>query len=103
MFSGHTVVLILFSIYWYEVIPVKRDWTFRLMQMTIWGLAPIGVWIILANRAHYTVDIVMAIYISIGVWFYFTHLWEMNVLRMKRLRSLTHPSETYASQSLDKK
>lgn len=91
MFSGHTVVLVLFGLYWYEVVPSKRDGVYLAMRSFLWSLTPLGLWTIIANRAHYTVDVVIAIYVSVGVWLGFTHFWDKGILQRQRLGSLTHP------------
>lgn len=48
-----------------------------------------GCWAILANRSHYTVDIVLAIFIVLGVWWSHAHFWHTLVLVPGRFPSLT--------------
>jgi hypothetical protein len=61
----------------------------------MWITALTGFWAIIANRSHYTVDVIVAIYISIGVWFTVSYLEEIYILRKIRLLDLTDPNAFY--------
>lgn len=47
----------------------------------MWLSTFIGAAIIIANRAHYTIDVLIAIYIGIGVWYVFGYFWNERVVK----------------------
>lgn len=61
-----------------------------------------GCWAILANRSHYTVDVILAIFIVMGVWWSHAYFWRHMVLLSGRCPSLTllyrplYPPSEYA-------
>lgn len=91
MFSGHAVVGTLFSLYWYYVKPKSRDLIFKFSRLAAWLAAAAEFFVIIANRSHYTVDVVVAVYISIGVWFTFNHFWDQTITKQDQLLDLTDP------------
>lgn len=61
----------------------------------MWIIALMGFWAIIANRSHYTVDVIVALYISIGVWFTISYLEELYIIRKAKLLALTDPNAFY--------
>lgn len=93
IFSGHAAVCTLFSLYWLYVKPTTRNIAFHLLRTLIWLTALAEMWAIIANRSHYTVDVIVAIYVSTGVFFSWTHFWEKQVEAKGSLKDLTHPHD----------
>ncbi len=87
----------LFSLYWLYAKPRKRDSTFRLFQIIMWTTAVAELWAIVANRSHYTVDVVVAIYTSIGVYYTFEYFFQNHIIFKNRLLDLTNPHEYHLS------
>lgn len=76
IFSGHAVVGTLFSLYWAHVRPRARNRIFKFMRFMVWSTTIAEFWAIIANRSHYTVDVAVAIYTSVGVFYSFSFLLE---------------------------
>lgn len=75
IFSGHTAVLVVMLLYWLSHEgPAARLTRYFRHATLMFFLA--GIWAILANRAHYTVDIVVAVYTSAGVWWSHAYFWQ---------------------------
>lgn len=91
IFSGHAAVGTLFSLYWLFVKPTVSDGSFQLLRIGIWLTSVAEIWAILANRSHYTIDVLVAIYISIGIFFTFSYAWDKAVTSKGRLADLTDP------------
>lgn len=97
MFSGHATVGTLFALYWLSVVPVKRDAVYHLLRGVNWVAAAAEMLVIIANRAHYSVDVAVAIYTSIGVYFTFAYAWHIHITARSRLTDLTQPGMVYSS------
>lgn len=91
IFSGHAAVGTLFSLYWLFVRPSVQDGAFQLIRIGIWCTSLAETWAILANRSHYSIDVIVAIYVSVGVFFTFTYVWEKAVVEKGYLTDLTDP------------
>ena len=60
IFSGHTVMLTLFNLSLNEYTP--KSW--KIFHAFCWIMNFLGMFFILANRGHYTIDVVIAFYIT---------------------------------------
>jgi len=92
MFSGHAVVGTLFSLYWLFVNPVERNIIFQFLRTMVWTSSIAELWAIIANRSHYSVDVIVAIYTSTGVFFSFSYFWDKHVTSQDELLDLTDPN-----------
>ena len=97
MFSGHATVGTLFALYWFSVVPVERFAAYDVLRSVNWVGAAAEMLVIIANRAHYTVDVAVAIYTSIGVYFTFAYTWHLHITMHGRLTDLTQPGMVYSS------
>lgn len=69
LYSGHTVMLTLTYLFIKEYSP-RRFWVYHWM---CWGLSAVGVFCILLAHDHYTVDVVVAYFITTRLfWWYHT-------------------------------
>lgn len=73
MFSGHTAVVMLFLAYSWSKKTVKNIGCSIALRAWMAVVTLIGIWSILASRAHYTMDILVAAYISMGVWWVYNY------------------------------
>ena len=63
IFSGHSMILTVFLYFW---ISRKGFWPMKVLSVLS---AILGFWAILANRSHYTVDIVIGVYVGLTMSF----------------------------------
>ncbi len=82
MFSGHTAFLTTLLLYWLTNREVPTRTSARLiplftmlMLLFYWGM----LWAIMANRTHYSMDMLVATYAVVGLWFTFDYWWELLV------------------------
>lgn len=87
MFSGHTVVFVLVTIFWHryhatiEVGPATlllrspRAWVQFGLRFALWPVTLVAVTLIISSRLHYTVDVVIAVLITLlEVYTYYADL-----------------------------
>lgn len=98
VFSGHTVIYILCALIWISHGPKNKWGILGTFLISIGAL--LGAFFVLANRAHYTIDVLLAIYIVIGVWFSVSYFFEKYLVQAKRLQELTQPSHRVEELSL---
>ncbi|KAI9229848.1 MAG: PAP2 superfamily C-terminal-domain-containing protein, partial [Piptocephalis tieghemiana] len=67
MFSGHTILYVISALIWFTYAPQGRFWRLGTFLMFCGAFA--GGMIIIANRAHYTVDVLVAVYCTIGSFY----------------------------------
>ncbi|RKP39367.1 PAP2 superfamily C-terminal-domain-containing protein, partial [Dimargaris cristalligena] len=72
MFSGHTTIFVLCTMVWISHAP--RNMLGIVGTFIILAVCVAGSIVVIANRAHYTMDVLVAWYISIGTWFTVSHL-----------------------------
>ncbi|KAK9764242.1 hypothetical protein K7432_008420 [Basidiobolus ranarum] len=86
IFSGHTSIFMLCFMVWVTYAPrniIGFGGIFLMLCLVIGGSL-----IIISNRTHYTVDVLLAIYICFGNWYAFRWFWELYVVRKNRFREL---------------
>lgn len=81
MFSGHTITITIATLTAIEYTP-KR---YRLLHVALWLYCFCGMWAILASHGHYTLDVVVAFYISSRIFMYY-HTFAHNLYLMRRNR-----------------
>lgn len=65
MFSGHALTITAITHAILEMVPDKKK---HYYQIIIWTLAGISWGLIIASRAHYSIDVIMAVYITTSNW-----------------------------------
>jgi hypothetical protein len=73
MYSGHTILLALAAISWHFYCP---QFLRIVSRIAVWGLALMGGFCIISNRSHYTSDVLIAFYMTIGCWFAVNYIWS---------------------------
>ncbi|KAG0213209.1 sphingomyelin synthase [Mortierella sp. NVP41] len=95
MFSGHTVIFVISALVWtshgYHRFPRRLRWLAWICMFFVWALCFGSAIIVIANRAHYTVDVLVAFYVAGGNWFIWTYIFDHYIEEKGRLRDLTHP------------
>lgn len=69
IFSGHSVLMMLCALTWhtyYKVIPGALS--INKVKVVIWILAGAGMLLVILSRMHYTLDVLLAIYLALTVW-----------------------------------
>lgn len=99
MFSGHTVILFLCALVWNSYYATFSDHPlfFRLargLKNCMWLFAICGSLVIISNRAHYTIDVLIAAYIAVGVWYFWAYFWNERIVRgkTKYFRTVIEPN-----------
>ncbi|KAJ1911613.1 hypothetical protein IWQ60_010053 [Tieghemiomyces parasiticus] len=90
MFSGHTTIFVLCTMVWVSHAP--RNWIGIVCTFLIATVCIAGSLVVVANRAHYTMDILVAWYVSVSVWFTVSHFWDTQVVRRGWLRTINFPN-----------
>ncbi|KAG0089235.1 sphingomyelin synthase [Podila epicladia] len=76
MFSGHTVIFVISALVWtshgYHRFPRRYRWLAWIVMLFVWALCIGSALIVIANRAHYTVDVLVAFYVAGGNWYLLT-------------------------------
>lgn len=95
MFSGHTIIFVISALVWtshgYHRFPRRYHWLAWICMLFVWALCIGSAFIVIANRAHYTVDVLVAFYIAEGNWYTLTYLFDRYIEGKGRLRDMTHP------------
>ncbi|KAF8949118.1 sphingomyelin synthase [Haplosporangium gracile] len=95
MFSGHTVIFVISALVWtshgYHRFPKRYRWLAWICMLFVWALTFGSAIIVIANRAHYTVDVLVAFYIAGGNFYIWTYIFDHYIEEKGRLRDLTHP------------
>ncbi|KAG0281226.1 sphingomyelin synthase [Linnemannia exigua] len=95
MFSGHTVIFVISALVWtshgYHRFPRRFRWLAWISLFLVWALCFGSAIIVIANRAHYTVDVMVAFYVAGGNWYIFTYLFDHYIEERGRLKDLTRP------------
>ncbi|KAF9941371.1 hypothetical protein BGZ67_005201 [Mortierella alpina] len=95
MFSGHTVIFVISALIWtshgYHRFPRRLRWLAVSCVIFVWGLCIGSALIVIANRAHYTSDVLVAFYVAAGNFYLWTYLLDKYIEDKGRLRDLTHP------------
>ncbi|KAF9967939.1 hypothetical protein BGZ70_007573 [Mortierella alpina] len=95
MFSGHTVIFVISALVWtshgYHRFPHRLRWLAWICLIFVWCLCIGSAIIVIANRAHYTVDVLVAFYVAGGNFYIWTHIFEHYIEGKGRLKDLTRP------------
>ncbi|KAJ2040743.1 hypothetical protein H4S04_002732 [Coemansia sp. S16] len=91
IYSGHTLIFVVCSLVWSSFAP--RNWLGRILTAFVYGLAIAGSLIVIANRAHYTIDVLLAWYIAPGAWYIVAWFWFWHVTKKGRLLKIEFPVE----------
>ncbi|KAF9190662.1 hypothetical protein BGZ50_000124 [Haplosporangium sp. Z 11] len=95
MFSGHTIIFVVSGLVWtshgYHRFPERLRWLAVVSIIFIWCLCVGSAIVIIVNRAHYTVDVLVAFYIAGGNFYIWTYVFEHYIEDRGHLRDLTHP------------
>jgi len=67
IFSGHTMILILCYLIIVEYTPVS-SWCW-LLHWLLWLVAISGVLMLMVSRGHYTIDVIIAYFVTTRLWF----------------------------------
>lgn len=67
IFSGHTMILILCYLIIVEYTPVS-SWCW-LLHWLLWFVAVAGVGMLMMSRGHYTVDVIIAYFVTTRLWY----------------------------------
>ncbi|KAG0210963.1 hypothetical protein BGX28_008671 [Mortierella sp. GBA30] len=95
MFSGHTVIFVISALVWtshgYHRFPHRLRWLAWICMIFVWCLCIGSAFIIIANRAHYTVDVLVAFYVAGGNFYLWTYIFDRYIQDKGRLKDLTQP------------
>ncbi|KAG0257761.1 hypothetical protein DFQ27_004943 [Actinomortierella ambigua] len=95
MFSGHTVIFVISALVWsshgYHRFPRRYRWLGIACVIFAWCLCIGSALIVIANRAHYTADVLVAFYVAGGNWYIWTYVLDRYIEGKGRLQDLTRP------------
>lgn len=64
--SGHSIILVMCAMLWHTYYPSVRG--MNVVKFFMWLVCYAGLFAILLVRLHYTLDIILAVYLTITVW-----------------------------------
>jgi len=77
MYSGHTAIYVMSALV-PTTYPLHPSLAVTLALRTfIWGMAILGTLMVLMNRSHYSMDVLVAYYVTIGAWYSTLWWWRM--------------------------
>ncbi|KAF9938401.1 hypothetical protein BGZ65_012966 [Modicella reniformis] len=95
MFSGHTVIFVISALVWtshgYHRFPHRLRWLGWLCVIIAWCFCIGSALIVIANRAHYTADVLVAFYVAGGNFYIWTYILDHYIEERGRLKDLTRP------------
>ncbi|KAJ1987806.1 hypothetical protein EDC05_005639 [Coemansia umbellata] len=91
IYSGHTLIFVICAMVWASFAP--KNIIGRSLTVFVWCLCIAGSLVVIANRAHYTIDVLLAWYIAPGAWFTVAWFWYWHVTRKGRLLRIEFPVE----------
>jgi len=65
--SGHTFIFILCALTWHSYFPSKKYFNF--IKIMVWWVGLSGCCILVLTRMHYTIDVLIASYLTITLWY----------------------------------
>ncbi|KAI8143801.1 PAP2 superfamily C-terminal-domain-containing protein [Fennellomyces sp. T-0311] len=98
MFSGHTVLFVICACAWTTYTPARLTIARTAIIVTVWSLVATGSAVVIMNRAHYTVDVLVAWYVGIGNWYTVQYLWKEHCLCKGYLKSVNWPESRLADE-----
>ncbi|CAM9991308.1 unnamed protein product [Lampetra fluviatilis] len=87
MFSGHTVILTMLNFFVTEYTPI----TWHYLHTLSWVLNLFGIFFILAAHEHYTIDVVVAFYLTTRLFLYYHTLAAAGTSRHSRRARVWFP------------
>ncbi|XP_072050859.1 sphingomyelin synthase-related protein 1-like [Amphiura filiformis] len=98
MFSGHTIMITMFNFFITEYSPRK----FYLVHTLTWVLNLFGIFFILAGHEHYSIDVIIAFYITSRMFLYYHTLANNRALSQEDKRtSVWFPMFSYFEANVD--
>ncbi|KAJ2723489.1 hypothetical protein GGI07_002613 [Coemansia sp. Benny D115] len=91
IYSGHTLIFLVCALVWSSFAP--RSWLGRSLTALMWAICIAGSLVVIANRAHYTIDVLLAWYIAPGAWYVVAWFWYWHITRKGRLLRIEFPAE----------
>ncbi|KAJ2699437.1 hypothetical protein FB645_005318 [Coemansia sp. IMI 203386] len=91
IYSGHTLIFVICAMVWASFAP--KNWIGRSLTTFAWALCIAGSLMVIANRAHYTIDVLLAWYIAPGSWYTVAWFWYWHVTKKGRLLKIEFPVE----------
>lgn len=91
IYSGHTLIFVICSMAWASFAP--KNWLGRGLTACAFALSIAGSLIIIANRSHYTIDVLLAWYIAPGAWYTVAWFWYWHITKKGRLLRIEFPVE----------
>ncbi|KAI8602985.1 hypothetical protein EDD21DRAFT_442403 [Dissophora ornata] len=95
MFSGHTVIFVISALVWsshgYHRFPRRYRWLAWICVIFAWCLCIGSAFIVIANRAHYTADVLVAFYVAGGNFYIWTYIFDHYIEEKGRFTDLTRP------------
>ncbi|KAF7678770.1 Phosphatidylcholine:ceramide cholinephosphotransferase 1 [Astathelohania contejeani] len=88
VFSGHTLMIITMGMVWasYRLIPHRLG--NLIVTMILWIVIVLTLIGILLTHNHYSIDVILGVYISSGVWIIYGFVWEKYLIKNKYLKSI---------------
>ncbi|KAJ2778334.1 hypothetical protein H4R18_004665 [Coemansia javaensis] len=99
IYSGHTLIFVVCAMTWASFAP--RTAAGRALTAAAWALCVAGSLVVIANRAHYTIDVLLAWYIAPGAWHTVAWFWYWHVTRKGRLLRIEFPVEVGRHRDAD--
>ncbi|KAJ2003107.1 hypothetical protein GGI04_003084 [Coemansia thaxteri] len=78
-----------------------KTWAGRVLTTLAFMLSVAGSLVVIANRAHYTIDVLLAWYIAPGSWYTVAWFWFWHVTRKGRLLRIEFPVEVGRHRDAD--
>ncbi|KAI8320784.1 hypothetical protein GQ54DRAFT_262925 [Martensiomyces pterosporus] len=91
IYSGHTLIFVICAMVWASFAP--KNWGGRILTFFMFCLSIAGSLVVIANRAHYTIDVLLAWYIAPGSWYTVAWFWYWHVTKKGRLLKIEFPVE----------
>ncbi|KAF9360250.1 hypothetical protein BGX26_010051 [Mortierella sp. AD094] len=86
-----TLVMVVYTLHGCHRFPHRFRWLAVICLALVWCLCIGSAIIVIANRAHYSVDVLVAFYVAGGNSYFWTYILDHYVEEKGRLRDLTHP------------
>ena len=69
IFSGHTLIIVLFCLTFHTYYPKTQSfWGINGVKIIVWVTGLVGILFIVATRLHYSIDVLLAVYLSVTLW-----------------------------------
>jgi len=68
IFSGHTILFVLCAMTWHTYYTPMHMYMLNPVKLSIWVISIIGTVLLIVTRMHWTIDIMLAYFITVVVW-----------------------------------